>query len=273
MRMKVRSWSKFTLFLTLLVCAAPHAAFCAATTILPHRASYVLSRSGGNAAGVAAGAEGEMIFEWSDTCDGWATLQRAEIRLTGEDGPTSYRWSLAAWESKDGRRYRYVSKEYSDGRETSENRGMAQIDGTGKGRAVIDLPERRQFDLPPETLFPTAHSLALIERAKAGAAFFSAQVFDGSIANQTIAISAAISGPRRPGAEIARKFPPLAQVSARRVDFAYYLGNNQEGLPDYEESLNLYDNGIVDDFRFDFAGIPIAGKLAKLEPLKTETCR
>ncbi len=85
-----------------------------------------------------------MTFEIKDVCDGWAMDLKAELALAGEDGEIHrLGWSQVSWESKDGKRYRYFTRELSDSEETSRRRGEVRRDTPdGPADVIADLPRQ-----------------------------------------------------------------------------------------------------------------------------------
>ena len=74
-----------------------------AEAMAAHRAAYrlTLDRSRDNA---IARAEGAMVYEVVDACDGWATRQRFTLLLTDRDGQEVESASdYSTYETKDGR--------------------------------------------------------------------------------------------------------------------------------------------------------------------------
>src|SRR3546814_757822 len=89
--------------------------------------------------------------------------------------------SFVTWESKDGLRYRFNIKRTQNGREMEEVDGRAELERRGgPGVAHFDLPEQTTVPLPAGTVYPTRHTLILIEKAVAGERYHSQPVFDGS---------------------------------------------------------------------------------------------
>ncbi|MET1026714.1 MAG: DUF1849 family protein, partial [Dongiaceae bacterium] len=72
-----------------------------AAEILPHKAFYILHSRPVPGGAESVNADGLLIFEWIDTCDGWQVNQRAKIRLSGEEADTGFEWRQITWESKD----------------------------------------------------------------------------------------------------------------------------------------------------------------------------
>jgi hypothetical protein len=248
----------------------------AAVEVLPHKAIYILHSRQVPGAEETVSADGMLIFEWIDTCDGWSINQRAKLRLGGGDEDeeeAGFEWRQITWESKDGRRYRYQSEEFRNGEKGDQRRGEASVESSGKGAVTTALPTRGQRDLPAGVMLPTAHSLRLLQAAAAGEGFLSANVFDGTVSDEPITITAALG----PGAlhwhDQDKQFPALAKVQSRPVDLAFFLNPGPEGLPDFEQSLQVYDNGVIGKMVFSFAGIPMEGDLRQLDVSSTEKCK
>jgi hypothetical protein len=246
-----------------------HAA--AAVTIAPHRAVYTMELVRGGDSAVAA-VDGTMLFEWADSCDGWTVQQRWRLLYlynTGEEVEVSQ--NLTSWESKDGLRYRFFIRRMQNGEVASELRGEARIDEPGgAGTATYTLPEKRVIELPPGTLFPTAHSLKLIERAEAGDTLVYAIVFDGSDEDGLFDVSAAL-GPRTPPAgETATE--PLAAGPSWTVSLAFYLTGKEAVVPEHEQFVRMYANGVVDSLLIDYGDYTVDAQLKKVEALPPQSC-
>src|ERR1700674_393846 len=155
--------------------------FCAgaagAAEIVPHRALYTmtLGRSGSDAGVI--GASGTMAYQWGESCDGWTVEQRYRLKMGYSETPdVSIASNFVTWEAKDGLSYRFNQKETRNGAENEEIRGTAKLDGPDKGGTVdFEKPEGKNFKLPAGMLFPSAHTIFLIDKAKAGEVFISKQ--------------------------------------------------------------------------------------------------
>jgi envelope integrity protein B len=244
-----------------------------AAEILPHKAFYILHSQQVPGGAESVSADGLLIFEWTDTCDGWQVNQRAKIRLSGEDGDTGFEWRQITWESKDGRRYRYQTEELHDGEKGEQRRGEASFDPGGPGAVTTALPERSQHPLSSDVLLPTAHSLHLLRAAEAGESFMSAEVFDGTVSDEPMQITAAMGPSSLQWQDQEKKFPALAKVPSRPVDLAFFLTDNPAGEPDFEQSLRVYDNGVIGRMTFTFAGVSMAGELSRLDVPPPAKCK
>lgn len=238
--------------------------------LLPHRATYALSLS----PGTAMSGRGLMSFEIRNVCDGWAVDMNAELVLAGEDGQVHrLGWSQVTWEAKDGSRYRYFMRELSDAKETSRRRGEARRATPQDGpRVITDLPQQSEFDLPPSVMFPVEHTQALIKADAAGTSYLLAQLFDGAVGDSAIEIGAAL-GPgssdwRNPGEAV----PALDDLRSFPVALAFFMGESPEGLPDTEQQLRLYENGVVADLVFDLGELQVQARLDSFQEIPAEPC-
>ena len=69
-----------------------------------HRAAYRLTLDHVRDNSDIARAEGVMLYEVVDACDGWATRQRFQLSLTDRDGQDVETTSdYSTYETKDGR--------------------------------------------------------------------------------------------------------------------------------------------------------------------------
>ncbi len=194
------------------VAAAP-AAF--AVEIAPHRALYSLTLGSSKSSSGVVGASGAMVYEWGETCDGWTVQQRFRLRLQyAEQDGVDVSSNLVTWESKDGLRYRFNERRLRNGEPDEEIKGEAKLDDAGKGgTAEFSRPEATTLTLAPGVLFPTAHTILLIDRAQAGEQFVSKQVFDGATVENASQITA--GGRRSRRRQIRRQRALEAPVLAR----------------------------------------------------------
>ena len=121
---------------------------------------------------------------------------------------------------------------------------------TGGGTVRIPVPEKRCGE-NRETLF-SAYSRADLE------ALADCTVLVGHFQQDSVSQL--------------RDFAPLKNVPSRHVDFAFFVQNLPDGTPDFEQSIQLFDNGIVSQVNFEFGGLPVLGTLRKLELLPPQKC-
>jgi hypothetical protein len=246
-------------------------AFPAQADLLPHRVIYSLDLGSGSS---LTGGSGLMTFEIKDVCDGWAMDLKAEIALAGEDGQIHrLGWSQVSWEAKDGKRYRYFTRELSDDQETARRRGEARRESaSGPANVVADLPEQAEFTLPAGTLFPVQHTEALIKGDAAGEAYVLANLFDGSIGNSAVEVGTALGQGSLEWKAPGKAFPDLNGLRSFPAALAFYIGNTAEGVPDTEQSMRLFSNGVVGSLTFTLGDLKVHAIMDELTPLAPESC-
>jgi hypothetical protein len=264
-----------------LLCLVAAPAWAGGTDAAPHRALYDLTLDVAKPSSGVVGASGAMFYAWNedDACEGWTVDQRFQLRLDfAERSGDEVSSSLLTWESKDGLRYRFKEKRLRNGELEEEIRGEAHLDGPGKGGvAEFQKPEAATVKLAPGVLFPTAHTLLLIERAKAGDQFVSRAVFDGSQVGSAGTITAVIGPELHPGGGSANKnitgaALALLQRPSWRMRLAFFPPDNKSEQPDYELGMRLLDNGVSEDMSLDYADYAIKATLKDIEALPKPPC-
>ena len=156
----------------------------AQSPLIAHKALYLLTLDTAKSNEVVA-ARGTMGYEVTDACDGWAVRQRLNMTITNSDGQDIQMSSdYATWESKDGLRFRYHMRQTTDTAVTSQTDGEAALRKTGgPGEAHYNSPHDSVSRLPPGTLFPMAHTAAIIAAARDKKHFLTLPLFDGTDEN------------------------------------------------------------------------------------------
>lgn len=238
---------------------APLAA--AAAELAGHRALYTLSLE--TARGDVIGATGTMGFEVIDACDAWAVRQRLAITVTSRDGTDiDITSDYTTWEAKDGLRMRFRLRQTTEDAVVNDLAGSAELERAGgPGRVTYTQPVDTTRDLPAGTLFPTAHTEALLAAAKAGQRFLALPLFDGTSAEGAQDSTAAIAAWTAP-AQTA--WPALTPLSSVRVRLAFFEREGGKQQPEYEVGMRYWENGIADQLSMDFGDYVLSGKLTEL---------
>lgn len=241
-----------------------------------HRAAYVLSMGVAKTGGVVS-IDGAMTVDWQESCEGWTMSQRMRFRVFDADGDTvDNDISFSSWETRDGGSYRFTMRTLNDGAPIEEVRGRATLAGPGKGgKAVFTEPAEEVIELPPGTLFPTLHTLLLIDQAKAGARTWSRPVFDGATIDGAMEVNAVIAP--APGAVAPDGGPAISKAllaaPSWRVRLAFFRLDDQSGSePEYETEMRLHANGVGSEFVFDYPEFSIKARLERLEELPRPRC-
>ena len=243
----------------------------AAVEIAPHRALYALTLESAKPGSGVLGATGTMLYEWGEACDAWTVKQDFNLDLAYEDSDeVKLGSSMVSWESKDGLRYRFNERRTKNGELDEEIRGNAQLDGPEKGgRADFSRPEAKTLKLAANVLFPTIHTVALIERALAGETFIQREVFDGATVDNAGPITAIVlpGGPREKELD-----SPLLKGKSWRMHLAFFPSDPQADRPDYELTMRLYENGVSTEMSLDYSDYIVHATLEKIEALQRPSC-
>lgn len=245
-----------------------------AVEIAPHRAIYTMTLDHATTASGVVGASGTMLFQWADVCDGWVIEQRYRLRMQyQEQDDVELLISFVTWESKDGTRYRFNVKKLRDGEPDEDVRGEATVRRSGTDappdQARFSKPEATEIALPPDSLFPTAHTLSVIDAARKGAAFLAKTVFDGGTVDGAFAVSAGI-GREHPGDPTADQ--ELLRQRWWPVRLAFFPPDSSAPEPDYELGMDLQENGVARNMMLDYGGFVVRAALAEIEPLPRQGC-
>ena len=246
-----------------------------AAGFLPHRAVYELSLAKSRNNGAMARAEGKLEFEWADACSGWTVSQRTRVRMATSEGRSfEFGWSLSALESRDGGRYRFFIRRVNPDGSDEAVRGEARFPAPGgRGLAVFNAPESRKLRLAKGTLFPTAHSLVLMEAAAKGELPLWRTVFDGSGDDGRFGVNAALIEALAADAPKGFESPLLRDQESWRLRLAYFGMDETVSEPEHEQALRLYANGVVDEMLLDYGDFVLRAELGVLEALPPLDCK
>ena len=235
------------------------------TASAAHRAFYhlTLARSRG---GEVVAASGTMGYEVIDACDGWAVRQRLSMTLTNSEGQDVRMVSdYATWESKDGLKFRFHMKQTTDTAVTSQTDGDAKLERAGgPGTAHYTVPEDSTKPLPAGTLFPMAHTSAILAAAQAGKKFVALPLFDGTDDSGAEDSSIVVLDWKQPAPN---QYPLLASLPSTRVRLAFFDHSSSGETPTYQVGMRYWENGVADNLQMDFGDFVMDAKMAELTPL------
>ncbi len=287
--------------MTVLTVLALHAPAWAATPIVvgpaqsltPHKALYdvqlVSTKNGSQMANIS----GKMFYEWKPSCEGWITNHRFSLNYDYADSPSiNISSDFTTFETFDGKSLNFSSRRKRNGEVYEELRGRADLTAKGAdGTATYSIPENLTFDLTRNTLFPTGHTINLLEQARQGKKFYNVRIFDGSDDEGPVDINSFI-GTKVEGKKSgeASKISPqksnsfkpastnsidnsLTDVPGWNVRMAFFPTNTPESASDYELSMVFHENGIISDMMIEYADFTVRQKLVALEKVAPETCK
>ena len=232
-----------------------------AADLAAHRALYKLTMDPSRP-GDAVAASGTMGYEVEDACDGWTVRQRLEMTVTNHDGQDIQMVSdYATWEAKDGLSFRFHMKQTTDGAVTSQTDGDATLQSAGgPGEAHYAAPKETTEPLPAGTLFPMAHTVAILGAAHEGKRFLNVPLFDGTTETgaQDSFITVIDSKPPMAG-----KWPDLAKLASTRVRIAFFDRDKAALTPDYQVAMRYWENGVADGLQMDFGDFVMDGEMTE----------
>lgn len=248
---------------------------CAAVQVTPHRAVYTVSMTSAKNGSQVRAVSGKIEYEWADSCDAWATQQHMTLHFTDIDGQDKEVVShVLATETKDGKDYRFNIRRFIDGQEDDAFKGDANLDKNG-GKANYALPKDWGTKALPEgAMFPTAHTLLIIQRAQAGDKLFSRPVFDGSDEHGIADVSVFISPEKKAGEDVpaALRGQSILSGSAWPVRLAFFQRKDGPGTPDYEMDMTLQPNGVARTLHIDYGDFVVGGTLESIQALPPAAC-
>ncbi|WP_439814757.1 cell envelope integrity EipB family protein [Zavarzinia sp. CC-PAN008] len=246
-----------------------------ASILVPHRAVYDLKLGDAKMSSGVEALDGRMVMEWADACDGYTLTQRIQTRIYSSDGdPTVTDFRITTWESKDGKSFRFAARQTTNDQVTEDYKGSAVLKDDGSGLVSYTQPSNGQLELGKGTLFPTQHTLALIEAAQAGKHLLSKRVFDGSgpdVSYEAVAalgkpIAADVTLPQGKGVEMLKGQPSWP------MQLAYFPLVTTDGVPEYEIGFRMFQNGISTNLVLNYGDFSVNGVLNELQTLPEPGC-
>ncbi len=230
-----------------------------------HRALYALTLDPSNRGDVIAAA-GTMGYEVIDACDGWTVRQRLRMMVTDNEGHDIEMVSdYATWEAKNGLSFSFHMKQMTEGAITSQTDGSATLTRRGgPGEVHYTTPDDVTKALPAGTLFPMAHTIALIAAARDGKKFFTAPLFDGTVDDGAQDSSAAILDWKKPQPN---KYADLSGLFSTRVRLAFFDRTPEAQTPDYQVGMRYWENGVADQMQMDFGDFTVNANITEFTPL------
>lgn len=263
--------------------AGPAEAFAAKEPIklAPHRAVYEMTLDDARSASGITGIDGRMVFEFSGSqCDGYTLNMRMVTQMTDSQGQTNLTdLRSSSWEEGNGQKFRFQSAQYLNDKLGDVTMGRAVRNAPDTAVQVrLSQPSRAELSLSGQVLFPTQHSLALIDAAQDGKRLFQAQIYDGSEKGKRVYETTAFIGKSvKPGTEQQLEAPAkekgLANLVSWPVSIGYFEAKGDDLTPSYQIDFRLYANGVSRELLIDYGDFSIHGTLTSLEYLKAEECR
>lgn len=246
-----------------------------ATNIASHRGAYELTLQTTSADSDVASVSGGMTFEWIEKCDAWEVKESYLMRVLKQtSSEVNFVAEYAGWESKDGLRYRFQIKRREAG-QTKIIRGNAWLTEVGgPGIAEFEEPSIETFVLPAGTVFPTGHTLILMDKAARDERFDQHLLFDGSEVEAAIPVSAVLLKAQRatPSAVESDSKPSLLMDSVWPMTVAFFDSVESDASAKFELQMTMQANGVATSVVLDYGDFKVDGKLTRLEAVPEAGC-
>ncbi len=254
----------------------------AVADLAPHRAIYDMSLRNAVAGSNVSEIRGRLVFDFGGSpCAGYSLKSRMVTQVVDRDGKATLTdLRSSTWEHAAGDKFRFNSSQYVDRQLSDRVVGMAERKAAGAVDVVIDKPNRQKLKLNGKPLFPTQHSVAILDAARQGTNVVQANIYDGSekgdkLYETTTFIGKAVApGPGAPtGVANAEKLDELTSWPVTISYFERVPGSGKdEGLPAYELSFRLFANGVSRDLLIDYGNFSIKGVLSRIDFREPTEC-
>lgn len=243
--------------------------------LIPHRAVYEMTLQDSSAASNVANVRGRLVFDFNGSaCEGYTLNTRLVTQTIDRDGKmTASDVRSSSWEQGNGGQFRFQSSQYLNQKLSETVGGKAARKESGQSILVaLERPAKSELKLGGKTLFPTQHSLAILDAAREGRSVLQADLYDGSEKGDKIYETTAFIGKPTPpsankGQSSARNMEMLDTLTSWPVAISYFNQSQKpdEGMPAYQLGFRLYANGVSRDLRIDYGSFSLTGELSQLE--------
>ena len=139
--------------------------------LTPHRAIYEVTLDDARSASGITGIDGRMVFEFSGSeCDGYTLNMRMVTQMTDSQGQTNLTdLRSSTWEQGNGQKFRFQSAQYLNDKlgDVTMGRATRNVPDTAV-QVKLSQPGHAELNLSGQVLFPTQHSIALMNAAQDG---------------------------------------------------------------------------------------------------------
>ncbi len=238
--------------------------------MVAHKAIYDISLSSKKSSSNISNINGKMFYEWQPSCDAWVSTHRFNMIYEYYEMPAMrINSEFSTYESFDGKSFDFTVQRKNNNVILEEVRGRAKSDNN---KIIYSLPDNLTFNLPKNTLFPTAHSIAVLNQIKNNQKIYHQTLFDGSDAEGPVDVNSFIIGKAtyNPPEEYKKYIDkPLMNSQGWKVRLAFFNLNDSEIKSDYEMSAVFHENGVISSMNIDYDDFSITQKLLAIEPLSS----
>lgn len=247
--------------------------------LVPHRAIYDMSLARSAAGSNISRFDGMLILEFTGSaCEGFVQNTKLITATTDWNGKRNVSdLRTSSWESGEGERMRFHSNRAVNAQTVEIVEGDAVRDGKA-AKIALKRPSESRLRFPGEVMFPTQHSLAVLQAAARGEFVLQANLYDGLDSGGKVYVTNTVIGkPLAPGAnkelKPVEKAGPLDDLVSWPVNISYFDPGKRDILPEYEIGYRLYSNGVSRKLFIDYGNFAVEGELVKIEFLKPSECK
>ena len=242
-----------------------------ASPLTGHRAQYDLQLSSADTTSEIVSIAGKSAYSITDNCDGWDSIEDYLMTFTYDSGDELVLVShFESWEQYDGALYSFEISEDSNFDEKMDFAGFAQsgLDALAQFSQSPDAPKI----LPEDVIFPVNHTEEILKRAENGEKTYFAHVFFGAEPDRSLKKASAIIGQKEKSTIPSDISSDLLLDDVWPVQIAYFNDGDEGGLPDYELSLRLQDNGVVQSYSVDYGDFVLKAQLKEIKASDSQKC-
>jgi len=250
--------------------------------LAPHRAVYDLSLDQSGAGSNVTDIRGKLIYDFTGSaCAGYTLNTRLLTQIFDREGkPSVTDIRSESFEQAGGERFTFNTSQYLNNQLSEATKGIALRKSSNKGALLVELekPKKGTVKLASNVVFPTQHSLEILKAAQLGESRLQANLYDGSekgvkIYETSTVIGSPLSRDENAKLPAVKNSNALNDLRAWPIVISYYdAKQSKDGLPTYEVSFRMYENGVSRKLRLDYGTFSLAGELASIEFLTPKSC-
>ena len=242
----------------------------ATQSLVSHQVTYQLALGEADPKTAIETITGKTVFRMVRECDGWKSGEDYVMRMAFEDGNEVLMASLfESYEDKAGELFSFTINERSNYDSPLDFDGFAQKGTTAE--AYFSIEPDNAMRLPEDTYFPVAQTAEILRRAKAGERFFTSHIFFGAKPDDALKKTSIIIGKRQP-ADAYDIASDLLQDGYYPVQIAYFDPDSANGIPSYEISFQMQDNGVVPSYEIDYGDFKLRAEAKQIEKEPSPSC-
>ena len=264
-----------------MVLLSTSTAFSAGFEVLkPHRAVYDVTLDKAEDRSGIQGMSGRIVYEMrGNECEGISIRYRFVTSINAGRDQFVTDQQTATYESPDGREFSFQTKSFVNQQPDQNVSGHAVLD---EDSIKVTFKGDKPYDLKlGEGVFTSTHLVDILEEAARGTSFISHDVFDGSGNADKILNSASVIGKPKLfdetlAGEEGGQIQSLRKKRAWPITMSYFnkdTGNTGEGVPVYEASFLLYEDGITRQLMMRYPDYALRASLKELKYYESVPCK